>query len=84
MALGQQRDVERPATRGRVVVADLVAKGCLARPGQPLEDVNAPLGKPPRRMTSRPGTPLGTRSIARSVIRCVARLLVWPTRAARP
>ena len=46
MAFDQKRDVERLATRGRVVVADLVSQGCLARPREPLENVNAPLRKP--------------------------------------
>src|SRR5690349_12975983 len=41
MRLGQQRDIERPAARGGVVVADLVGERGLARPGRPLEDVDA-------------------------------------------
>src|ERR671917_312255 len=38
VALGQQRGVERPAARGGVAEAELVAEDRLARPGHPLED----------------------------------------------
>ena len=40
VALAQQRDVKRPATRGGVMEANLIAKGRLTRPRQALQDMN--------------------------------------------
>ena len=76
VALAQQRDVKRPATRGGVMEADLIAKGRLTRPRQALEDMNPALGETAAQddVEARAPRSGSVRSPARSC-RCVARRL---------
>ena len=64
VGLGEEGDDERPPPRGDVTEADLVAQDRLAGSRRRLDQNTPPRKKPPLRIVSSPGTPVGTLSRA--------------------